>query len=80
MSDYNFIYIFFTSWVLKLLPNLFFMARPEGLRFTSEKIDSNFPHSLQNLFSKQNFNLLTVTKERCGWRILKYGTKKGSYV
>jgi len=79
MSDYNFIYNFYISLVLKLLPNFFFMARPEGLRFTSEKIGSNFSHSLKNLFSKLNFNLLIVTKERCEWKILKYGTKRGSY-
>ncbi len=66
MSDYNFIYNFYTWLVLKLLPNFFFMARPEGLRFTSEKFDINFSHSLKNLFSKLNFNLLTVTKEWCG--------------
>jgi len=80
MSDYNFIYNFYTWLVLKLLPNFFFMARLEGLRFTSEKIYSNFSHSLKKMFSKLNFNLLTVTKERCGWKILKYGTERGSYV
>ena len=71
---------FFTSFVLKLLPKFFVMARPEGLRFTSEKIDSNFSHSLKKMFSKLNFNLLIVTKERRGWKILKYGTERGSYV
>ncbi|HLD73645.1 MAG TPA: hypothetical protein VJB34_01950 [Bdellovibrionota bacterium] len=30
--------------LLKLLPKFFVMARPEGLRFTSSKFDSNFSH------------------------------------
>ena len=67
MTSYKFIYIFCSS-VLELLPNFFFMARPEGLRFTSEKIDSNSSHRFKNLFSKLNLWLFTATKEwRWGW-------------
>jgi len=65
MNNYNFIYNFYTWLVLKLLPNFFFMARPEGLRFTSEKNGSNFSHSLKNLFFKLDLNLLIATKEWC---------------
>jgi len=54
MTSYKFIYIFYASFVLELLPNFFFMARPEGLRFTSEKIDSNSSHRFKNLLSKLN--------------------------
>ena len=63
MSDYNFIYNFYISLVLKLLPNFFFMARPEGLRFTSEKIDSNSSHRFQILLSKLSLKALITTKE-----------------
>ena len=67
MTSYKFIYIFCSS-VLELLPNFFFMARPEWLRFTSEKIDSNSSHRFKNLFSKLNLWLFTATKEwRWGW-------------
>ena len=64
MSYYKFVYSFFTLWVLKSLPVFFFMARPEGLRFTSEKTDSDFSHKLQILFSKLNLKMLTATKGR----------------
>ena len=65
MNDYHFIYNFYTLSVLKLLSNFFFMARPEGLRFTSEKIDSNFSHHFANLASKLNLKAHTATME-CG--------------
>jgi len=53
----------FTSWVLELLPNFCFMARPEGLRFTSAKIDNNSSYKLKVLFSILNIRSL-ITKGR----------------
>ena len=54
MTSYNFSNSFYISFVLELLPNFFFMARPKGLRFTSEKNDSNSSHKLKILFPKLN--------------------------
>ena len=65
MTSYKYRFIFYTLFVLELLPNFFFIARPGGLRFTSEKIDSNSSHKFKVLFSKLNLWLVTATKERC---------------
>jgi len=72
MSFYN---LMNAQLVLKLPPIFFFMARPKGLRFTSEKIDSNFSHRFQILLYKLNLTyspqLRAVSgefQENMGWK------------
>ncbi len=69
--------------VLKLLPNFFFMARPKGLRFTSEKIDSNFSHGHQALYTTLRILAFITILGVCGVKNIFAGqvnSELGSYI